>query len=68
MVEEFNLSEKRRNSNITLENKPIAMYMEYDVKEFIKLLKANIKSKYGTYKSTKITLECIDKLAGDKLI
>ena len=38
------------------------------VKEFIRLLKANIQSHYGTYKSTKVTLGEIDKLAGEKLI
>ena len=41
MKKEFNLNELRRNSNFSIEGKPIAMYLEGDVKEFIKICLAD---------------------------
>jgi len=67
MKKEINLSEK----NIILfgrEGIP-TVYLEKDVKEFIKLLKEELKPNRG-YKtiSFRIICETIDKLAGDDLI
>lgn len=57
--EDFNLSEKRISAGTNY------IYKQKDVKEFIRLLKEEIKEKYKWNK--KVFFELIDKLAGDKL-
>lgn len=77
MKTEFNLSEKIKEDEEILkeiELNKIILQRDYDfiqikdVKEFIKRLKEEFKTPYGTIETTtKDVFEIIDKLAGDKL-
>ena len=78
-MEEFNLSNKEEYIDEDGRNDEIAstkVYLKRDVKEFIKRLKAELKTDLtGCFNSqkqcdewNKDTNEIIDKLAGDKLI
>jgi len=68
--EEFNLSEKIGISDELCmfdDNDKLIKYLDVkDVKEFIRLLKEEMKDKSGSY-SEVTRLEKIDKLAGEKL-
>lgn len=66
MANEFNLSDKgQESSSLTTDDENFAIiYLDKDVKEFIKRL----KEKCEGYENYKYAHEDIDKLAGDKLI
>lgn len=73
MEKQFNLNEKRVETNVLLTSMPpqrTYCYHEVDVKEFIKRLKEDLilsRNKYGLDWCDSLYLKHIDKLAGDKL-
>ncbi len=61
---EFNLSKKDWNMSMLPGDEEEHMYLQKDVKEFVRLL----KDRFGGGETGEVDIEFIDKLAGEKLI
>ena len=61
---EFNLSKKDWNMSMLPGDEEEHMYLQKDVKEFVRLL----KDRFGGGETGGVDIEFIDKLAGEKLI